>query len=317
MIVSLIPHTDFAPVPRVEIRIEELLEYDGGDSGGTGGGELDGGGAGGGMAPLDGGTAATKAVTLPAGTDRVTVWRRSQNRDMKVRGGVDRTFTGTFGMLDLEAGFDVYSTYELECWDGGAQLGRVPLGSAVLPWVGDPHGVLIQQPLDPSLHVVASNLVGSWKSMMRDARGELVLPQGASYPALIGGGPREGVKEATVDFGVFTRADAQAMWDTLGTVERPQLQTWLVRSHHGFLPRVFFCRVGALTEVDVNLRVGREWSRFQATVDEIQPPAPGLIVAPLSYDDLDVSFASYADMDAAFASYGARDTAWAFAGASG
>lgn len=95
------------------------------------------------------------------------------------------------------------------------------------------------------------------------------------------------------------------------------MPVWLIRAHHGFLPRVFFCYVRTLVEVDINLRHRGEWTRFQAVVDEIAPPAPALVISPLSYTDLDVTFESYDDMDAAFPSYNARDTAWDLAGAAG
>lgn len=317
MIVSLVPRTDFAPVPRVEIRMEESLDFDGGDAEDTGAGELDGGGAGGAGSLVDGGAAATTIVDVPAGTDRVTLWRRSENRSMKGRGGVERAFTGTLGLLDVEAGAEVTSTYELECWDGDVSLGRVPLGSVLLPWAGDPNGVVIQQPLDPKLHVVATNLAGSWPSLTRDAAGETVLPEGESYPTVVGFGPRQGAKEVAIDFGVATRADAQRLLATLGTEENPQLPVWLIRSHQGILPRVFFCHVRSLVEMGVKQRTGGEWTRFQAVVEECKPPAPALVMPTLTYSDLKTVFPTYSEMQAALPSYSAMATAWEYAGAAG
>jgi hypothetical protein len=316
VIVSLTPLTDFAPVPRVEIRIEPMLDIDGGDAFTTGD-QLSGGDAVSTGQVVSGGTAETSSVEVPEGTDRITVWRRSEGRAFKVRGAVSRVFAGAAGFLDMEAGFDTTSLYEVECFSGPVSLGRVAIGSTVLPWVGDVNGVLLQQPLDPSLHVLASNMSGSWPQLTRSAAGELVYTQGISAPALVAVGPRRAASGVPIDFGVATDAAAAAVWGTLGTDERPQVPVWLIRTHQGILPRVFFAGVLELTQVDVNHRSSGEWSRFQATVDEVAPPAPGLVVSPLSYDDLDASFSSYDEMDAAFASYDDRDSAWEYAGAAG
>lgn len=321
MIVTLTARADFAPVPHVEIRMEETVDWWGGHASHVGSEYLDGGSATVTGDLLDGGDASAVTFEVPVGTDTVTLWRSCQGVRMKVRQGVERSF-GVMGWQDFEAGFDVPSTYELECfyqdeiW-GLTPLGTIPLGSVTLPWVGPENGVLVQQPLDPTLSVVAVNLNGSWPAITRETVGGLALTQGARVPVFYGGGPRQGVKGAALDFGVESRADAGRLWDTLGSPDRPQLQSWLIRAHQSHLPRVFFCHVGALTETDIDLRDGGEWSRFQAVVDEIAPPAPGLLISPLSYDDLDVSFESYTDMDAEFATYSARDTAWSYAGASG
>lgn len=316
MIVTLTPRADFAPVPRIEISIEEDVVVDGGgvippdDT-------VDGGGPAPTTDEYTGGVPQLAELSVPAGTDSITVWWRSQGRSGRVSGLIRRGFSGPAGFLDMEAGFDVPTSYEVECFDGGVSLGRFAIGSTVLPWEGDINGVLVQQPLDPSLNFTAVNLAGSWPSITRGAEGESVRPENESLGRLVGSGPRQGVSAAAIDFAVSSSADSVRVWETLGTTERPQLQVWLIRSHQGILPRRFFARVGDLTEVDINYRVGREWSRFQATVEEIARPVPSLIISPLSYTDLDVSFASYADMDAAFPSYSARDSAWEYAGASG
>lgn len=317
MIVTLTPRVDFAPVPRIEISIEEEVVVDGGGVVPPGA-IVDAGGP----APTDdeitGGVPQLSELNVPAGTDSITVWWRSQGRSGRVSGLIRRSFSGPAGYLDMEAGFDVATSYEVECFDGGVSLGRFAIGSTVLPWEGDINGVLVQQPLDPSLNFTAINLSGSWPSITRGAEGEAVRAENEVLPRLIGSGPRQGVSAAAIDFGVSTATASAQVWGTLGIEERPQLQVWLIRTHQGILPRRFFARVGDLTEVDINYRSGhREWSRFQATVEEIARPVPSLIISPLSYTDLDVSFASYTDMDAPFPSYSARDSAWEYAGASG
>lgn len=291
MNVTLTAHSEFIPVPAVEIRIGEDLDEESADS--------------------------FVDVTVPDGTDSITVWWSSQDRSDKVAGAVRRGFSGEFGHLDVEAGFDVPTSYELECFVDGVAVGRISIGTVTLPWAGDPLDCLIQQPLDPNLFAIVSNLAGSWPTLTWDAPGELVGTQGAVFPSLVGFGPRGGATGVAVDFGAPTRQVSERVRATLGTQAVPQLPVWLIRSHHGFLPRRFYAHVQSIQEVDVNLRMAGTWSRFLSTVTEIARPAPGLLIAPLSYDDLDVSYDDYDDRDAAYVSYDAMDTDWSLAGAAG
>lgn len=293
MIVTLIPHPEFAPVPFVEIRLDE-----------SGAGE---------------------SVVIPEGTDTITVWWSSEGRSDKVAGAVRRGLGDAFGHQDVEAGFNVPTSYELECLSGTQPLGRVPLGTVTLPWVGDVNGCLIQQPLDPYLNATVTNLAGSWPELAWEAPGELVGTQGAEYPSLVGFGPFLGATGVPIDFGAPTREISRQVKATLGIQaaqqfggqSNRQLPVWLIRTHQGLLPRRFYARVQTLREVDINSRSGKTWSRFVSTVTEIARPAPGLQISPLSYDDLDVSYAGYDERDAAYASYAAMDTDWSLAGAAG
>lgn len=294
-----------------------MLSFDGGAPGTVGAPLLDGGSPGSVGAVVDGGVPSTVVADVPDGTDRVTLWRSCEGRALKVRGGVDRAYSGTLALLDMEAGFDTDSVYELECWSGEESLGRVSLGSVVLPWEGGDGAVLVQQPLEPSLNATVVNLDGSWPQVTRGARSDVVFPEGARYPTLISGGPRQGIAGAAVDFGVTSRSDADRLWRTLGSEERPQLQVWLVRSRGGLLPRVFFARVGDLTEVDIDTRLDGEWSRFQAELDEVRPPAPALVAALLTYADFAAVFPSYSGMGDEFPTYSGMGSAWEYAGAAG
>jgi hypothetical protein len=257
------------------------------------------------------------SANLPDGTDQVTIWWSSQGRTRKVSGAVKRSFTGEGAFLDLEAGFDVPTSYELECFSGGISIGRVSIGTTTLAWVGDENGCVIQQPLNPNLHAVVTNLQGSWPSITRSSLGEAVYTEGNSYPSLIGFGPRLAATDVAVNFGAASREVAAAVWATLGTEVAPQMPVWLIRSHHGFLPRVFFAHVPALTETDFDLFQDGTWSTFTANVTEIARPAPGLVISPLSYTDLDVSYESYDLRDAAYASYAEQDSDFSLAGAAG
>jgi hypothetical protein len=316
VIVSLTPRSDANPVEAIEILLAEEVIWDGGDPGDPGD-VLDGGTPVLSNVAFDGGSPAMLTVALPDGTDTITLWWSSQGRSDKVPGAIRRGFAGAFAHLDVEAGFDVPTAYEVECFAGTTPLGQVSLGSVVLPWAGDPNGCRIQQPLNPYLNAEVMNLSGSWPSLTWNAPGELVSTQGAVYPSLVGFGPRQAATDIAVDFGAPTREIADRVKATLGTQDSPQLPVWLIRAHQGMLPRRGYVHVQSLQEIDVNMRAGGEWSRFQAAVTEIARPAPGLQITPLSYEDLDVSYADYDVRDAAYASYDAMDADWALAGAAG
>lgn len=317
MIVSLVPRPDFAPVPRVELRLSDAVSWDGGGPDDSGPDELDGGSPGAGSGGFDAGSPSTLEVTLPEGTDAITVWWTSQGRTDKVAGAVRRAMSTSFAHLDVEAGFDVPTAYEVECFADGVSVGRVALGEVVLPWTGDPDGCLVQQPLNPNLSATVVNLEGSWPSLSWKAPGERVYTQGSSYPSLVSTGPRRAAEGVALQFAAPSREVAGRVKATLGDEANPQMPVWLVRPHHGFLPRRFYAYVQELVETDFDLRMGGEWSVFSSVVDEIARPAPGLLVSPLSYTDLDVSYGSYDERDAAYASYDEMDSDWSLAGAAG
>lgn len=319
MVASLTPRVDFVPVPRIEVSITDLVEIDGGSAGSTGCGVVDGGGVTGPGSVIDGGSAFRADVVLPAGTDRVTLWRTCENRSMKVRGVVDRTFTGTLGVQDLEAPFEASSSYELQCFDGSTELGTVSLGSAVLPRLeGERWLTLIQQPLNPNLWAVVEEVDINVPSIERDAVGELVLPDGGGYPRLVGFGPRQGVQGAELVLAAETREVAARVWATLGTPDAQQLQAWLIRSNHPLLPRVFFCRVGSLREQTFDIHIGGEKTRFLSTVTEIESPVPGISIPVLRYTDLVAALGgTYSSIADALPSYAQWATAWEYAGAAG
>lgn len=317
MIATLVPEAGFAPVPHIRIRIDDADSWDGGAPGSSGPSVLNGGNPSTTGSGYDAGSPSSVAVSIPAGTDTVTLWWVSEGRSDLVPGAVRRPLTTAFGHLDVEAGFDVATAYELECFDGAVSLGRIPIGQTVLPWEGDEDGCLVQQPLNPYLHASVYNLEGSWPSLTWDAPGELVRTQGAVFPSLVGAGPRQASQDVSMNFGAPSREVSDQVRATLGTQADPQLPVWLIRTHQGILPRRFYGHVKTLKETDLGFTGDEWWSEFSATVTEVARPAPGLQMSPLSYDDIDVSYASYDEMDAAYASYDVKDTDWSLAGASG
>lgn len=322
MIVTLTPLPDFAPVPRVEVRIADAISWNGGDAFTTGPDVLDGGDAMTDASGFDGGNAFTTVIEVPADATAISLHRVAAGRTMKVRGALSRTFNGGFAVLDYEAPFE--SAQYLADFLTPTGVVRVPLGSVILPWTGPEASVVVQQPLDPHLNAAVRNLSGSWLTLTRPADGDLVRPQGAAYPSLIASGPRHAAVDVAIDFEVVDRSTAARVWATLGDESAPQLPAWLVRApNRGLLPPVFFCEVLGLAESDITVaeyaagNAPESISRFKAQVSEIAPPAPGLVIAALSYDDLDVSFPDYDMRDAAFPSYNDMDSAWEYAGAAG
>lgn len=319
MVASLVPHTDFSPVPRIEVELAPLSVYDGGSASSTGPTVLDGGSAGVVGSVVDGGGAVVIPVSVPDGTDRVTVWRRCEGRAIKVRGAVQRNYSGSLGFQDMEAGFGATSSYEMECFAGTTSLGRVTIGEAVLPPLEGPSWrTLVQQPLNPNLWAIVEDVDIHVPEVERAAEGELVLPEGAAFPRLVGGGPRQGIREAEIVFASDTRDIAARVWATLGTPDYPQLQAWLIRSNHPLLPRVFFCSVGVLRERSFDIHTGGTKSRFLGNVTEIESPVPAVSIPLLRYSDLVAALGgTYSAIADALPLYSEWATAWEYAGAAG
>ncbi|KTR78008.1 hypothetical protein NS234_04900 [Microbacterium oxydans] len=230
---------------------------------------------------------------------------------------IESAGTGSLSLIDYEPPLRGSFTYEAECWAGSESKGRVSIGTVTSPWVDSPEVVLVQQPLDPNLSLEVLNLSGSWPSLSQEAPGELVFAEGAARGTFVGFGPRRGLSGVQIDFGVSSREQAASLRATLGTERQPQLPIWLIRSTGEFFPKVVFCVVKTLVEVDIDTAMGDGWSRFQATVTECEPPAPALVIATLSYSDLDAGYASYTARDAAYASYDAQDRDYSLAGLAG
>lgn len=298
MIVTLIPHAEFLPVPWVEIAMSPFEGFDGGDSDG-GGDLLDGGDAGGGGILVDGGNASTLPVVFPDGTATVTVRSRVQGRTFTVRGAVDRSIVSLV-VNDYEAPFGVPVMYEAVCFDaGGAELGTVELGVVTL----DVRATVIQQPLDPKLNATVTELQGTAEAVERPGRAGLVDIDGRVLPAYVGG-VRGGVTGVVLRMMTDSLVMADRLQATLGTYEQRQPQMWLVRTPPPIrLPRVFFCHVPVLREIDVNVMRGRENIVFEASVTEIPQPVPGVAAAVLRYSDVEALFATYSSIEAGYSTY--------------
>lgn len=318
MIVTLTARPDMNPVPRVEIELQEYVTYDGGSADTVVVGSLDGGGASSTGPAVSTGGAFLRFVDVPAGTQRVTLWRRDGRQRREVRGAINVPFsTAKFGALDREAGRGSENAYELDCHTDVGTTETILLGSIVTPAPEDPAETIIQQPFNPALNAVVTETAANVESITRSAATEALYVEGGGYPRLVGFGPRQSRSSVTLSFEVDTRAAASAVWATLGDEDNPQLAAWLIRSMHPLLPRVFFCEVADLQEQDVDMAYGGSRSRFVATVTEIEPPAPGLAVPVVRYSDLAAVFGTYSAIAQALPRYSDWATAWEYANAGG
>lgn len=321
MIVTLTPHTDMLPVPRVELTISEMGQFDGGGAGSTGA-PLDGGSASSVGAPVDGGPAAITTVDVPAGTDRVTVWRRVNGELTAVQGAKSRTYSGPFGVTDFATPPGVESTFEVECFEGGESIARLTVGTLVMPWALAYDEVLVQHPLNPRLNAVLRNMAGSWPQIERQAPGEDIYVDGQDLATFVGAGPLRGIESVAIDFEARDRETAARVYAMFGTRDAPQLPVWLIRTPNpGLLPPVFYGRVQRLTEVGVT--VGRRnttssKSRFRASLRQTKQPAPSIIIPAVRYSDLAAALGgTYSGIAAALPLYSEWGTAWEYSGAAG
>lgn len=251
-----------------------------------------------------------EAGDVPVGTAFITIIATIEGRAFEVRGAIEQGWAGADSFLDMEAAFGVPIAYTLVTMDvNKTVLARTSLGTTQV----DCTDTLIQQPLNPQLNAIVARLAATGGEVRRGVDADTRYPEGFALPVVTARSPRRGITGLNLDLLVESGTMADALWSTLGTQDAPELPVWLVRTpppHR--IPRVLFCYVPELVEVDLSW--GRNLARFTATVDEVQPPAPGLIVPLLEYADLDAAYATYADRDAAYDTYAEGDADWSLAG---
>ncbi|WP_236610975.1 hypothetical protein [Microbacterium sp. UCD-TDU] len=226
---------------------------------------------------------------------------------MEVRGGKRLPVTSPIILVDPEPGFGVANAYTIIGRNStGDVVGSWPIGSVVV----NCDRVVIQQPLDPQLAVEVKRLAGMAATLTRETPGSLVYPQGEGLPGFVGLGPRQGLKDVPLLIRVESTADADMLQRTLGTYgDDRQLPIWLVRTPPGQrLPRIFFCRVRELEELDSSW-----WSdrvQFRTSVTEVRPPAVSVSGIALTHSDMKVFFATHTQVKARYATHSdiKRDT---------
>lgn len=251
---------------------------------------------------------------LDPATERVTIFRFSDNRTWEVRGGVN--ITPGVAVQDFEVPFNTVSTYRAQMFDStGASLGFT---SPVDITVTMPEGfTVVHQPLDPSLWTRVLDLQKSAKSILRATPGSSTYAQGATVPRFTGS-RREAVKGLALSWMTDTLAAADMLQAMLGTYEQEQVGVLCIRTTLPMrIPRTLFLHTDELPEEEVDVNQGGQTILFNFTGDEVEPPYPGLATPLLTYDDIDASFETYDAADAAYATYTDRDRAYELAGAAG
>jgi hypothetical protein len=244
------------------------------------------------------------AVTL-------TWYRLSEGREWLVRGGVG--VASGVAVLDFEVPFGTAATYRAERFDGlGNSLGFTESSTITIDYVGS----VIHQPLAPAqLWAPVRILAGSAESLVRPTDGELVQVDGASVGRWVGT-VRQGLRGVPVNVLTETLDAADRVQAMLGTYLTQQVGVLCIRTSDGIRwPRTFFAR-GDLAEVEKNVRLRGELIAFSGSMDESEPPFPGLVVPLLTYDDID-AYGNYTAQDAGWITYTARDRAYELAGLAG
>lgn len=262
---SLTPLPDMGPVPRIEVLVD----------------------------PAD----------LLTDTVSATIRRRhldgaSGPRTFDVRGGVRKQAESTLVVMDFEAPFQVQSLFEAACYDeDDVYMGSVQLDTATLNY----SGTVIQHPFDPRISLSVRRLSGTAETVAFGSSGEVVYPDAPGLGNIVGFGGGRGVVGLPVDLLVDGHDNADMLHATLGTYEKPRLKAWLVRTPPPMrIPRVLFCWVPDLVEVDLDVRNGGSAVRFQATLTEIEPPAPGLSPAVLRHSDVKALFSTHTEVEAVY-----------------
>lgn len=251
---------------------------------------------------------------LDPATASVTIFRISDNRTWMVRGAVG--IAPGVPAQDFEVPFNQPATYRAQMFDADGQ----PMGytDPVSITVEMPEGYsTVHQPLDPQLWATPTVREGTAATLVRPTPRELLYAEGAGIPRHIGQ-IRRGV--TGMDLLLFTSQIEQAnrLQATLGDTEDEQVGVLCLRTATRMrIPGTFFFSTDSLEELEVDAHRGGEIIAFHGSVDEVEPPYPGLVIPPLTYDDIDASFATYDEADAAFATYTDRDRAYELAGAAG
>ena len=249
--------------------------------------------------------------TLATGTETIDVDRYADNRRMPVRGGAGVYAVDGASIIDPEPGFRIPVTYRAEMFDAaGVSLGFTDGASLYI----DESRTWITQPLNPELGVAVIVREKAAGQLVRPIPGEMVYPEGSAVGHWIGG-TRLGLQKVNLDVHTETFEQAAMMQAIWGTYEIDQLPVVCVRTPPPIrLPRTLFVAIPEPAEVARNVHAGFENIDWLLVGDEAAPPAPGLVVPFLTYDDLDAAYVSYDERDAAYATYLDQDRDYSLAG---
>lgn len=251
---------------------------------------------------------------LDADTVRLRIYRLSEGRTWKVRGGWD-VAVGV-PAIDWECPFQTSAAYRAEMFDvSGASIGFTDTTTINL----DIDDVWVHNPLSPELAVNLGpiGLKAEQRSTGRPLRGESVETEGAAGVRRIGSG-RSGVRGYRMGFAVTSTADMDTIQAMLGTYETPQVGVLCIRTPPPVrIPRTFFTTVDDDDERSIDTNWGGGRSDFTFIANEADPPFVGLVTALLSYEDMEAAYSTYEEAEAAYATYEEATRDYSLAGLSG
>lgn len=253
------------------------------------------------MAPVPRVLIDVPVVEFPAGSVTVSFTRTAEGMTFDVRGGQKLPAGSPAVVLDPEPPFGVESQYTVLGFDAsGDMVGSWPVGSVTV----DFDGTVIQQPLDPRLSVLIERMWETGRQLVRPTPFALSYPQGHELPGLVGLGPRRGFEDVEWELLATSRDDADALQSTLGHRSDPQLPVWLVRTPPDQrIPRVFFCAVSSLVELDTYRFSDQGEVHFKAVTTETRPPSAGISGAVLTHSDMKVFFSTHTEVKAQYATH--------------
>jgi hypothetical protein len=248
---------------------------------------------------------------LVAGTVRVTVRRTAAGRTFDVRGGINLYAVGGVSILDLEAPFGIPVSYQAEQFDtNGLSLGFTTAQTVQL----DVTDTWVTQPLSPVLAVSPLVFLNSAATQSRPSPGATVWTEGATVGRFIGG-QRTGLQQTTLTFRMRTSADADEFDSMFGGYTTDFPSVLCIRTPPKVpLPPVLFAACPAPQRVQYGVGA---LITYDLTVDEVAPPAPGLVIPILRRKDIDAAYATRAARAAAYTTRLARDSDYSLAGLAG
>lgn len=250
-------------------------------------------------------------TTLAAGTQTINVYRTAEGRTFQVRGGVNLFAVGGAQVMDFECPFGIAASYQAEQFNSaGVSLGFTDQASITLnvtqSW--------IHQPLSPSLAVTGKIMMDSANDFMRPIPGSTVWPEGATAGRFIGG-QRQGLTQTPLHVKLGSTADSDEFANMFGSYTTSFPPILCIRTPPVIrMPRLLFAACAQPHEVIGGINRVIVW---QMVIDEVAPPAPGLILPTLRRMDIDAAYPTRAARAAAYATRGQRDSDYSLAGLAG